>query len=113
MCIRDRHHKGQDLIQLANLLHLVSADEARILIHEAAIALAPKGVFAIYGPFLRDGRATSDGDATFNARLRAADPAIGYKDTATVQSWLAESGLTTLPPIEMPANNLMLIARNG
>ena len=104
-------HSGQDLILLVNLLHLISEAEARILIAEAATALAPKGMFAIYGPFLRDGHTTSEGDATFHASLRATDPAIGYKDVGAVRCWLAEAGLIALPPIFMPTNNLMLIAR--
>ena len=104
-------HAGQDLIVLVNLLHLVSTPEARTLIHEAALALAPGGRFALYGPFLRDGRATSEGDARFDASLRAQDPAIGYKDRADVTGWLAAAGLIVSGPRAMPANNLMLIAR--
>lgn len=104
---------GQDLIVLVNLLHLVSASEARTLIDEVAQALAPNGMFALYGPFLRDGRPTSEGDAKFHASLHTADPAIGYKDVAEVLAWLAGAGLAPLPARDMPANNLMLIARQA
>lgn len=103
-------HAGQSLIVLVNLLHLISADEAQILIAEAAQALAPGGVFAIYGPFLREGRATSEGDARFHASLKAQDPDLGYKDVAEVQSWLKAQGLHPVRPVEMPANNLFLSA---
>ena len=64
----------------------------------------------MYGPFLRDGVATSDGDARFDASLRASDPAIGYKDLDTVRQWLAHAGLAVLETVDMPANNLTLIA---
>jgi SAM-dependent methyltransferase len=106
-------HAGQDLILLVNLLHLISTAEAHTLIREAAAALAPNGTFAIYGPFLRDGQTISQGDATFHASLQAADPTIGYKDIQTVQTWMTQAGLVPLPPIQMPANNLMVIARRG
>ena len=104
-------HSGQALIVLVNLLHLISTDEARTLIAEAAQALAPGGVFAIYGPFLRAGRATSDGDARFHASLKAQDPALGYKDVAEVGDWLQAQGLDPIPAREMPANNVFLAAR--
>ncbi|HSG57817.1 MAG TPA: DUF938 domain-containing protein, partial [Paracoccaceae bacterium] len=72
-------HAGQDLIVLVNLLHLISVFEAKTLIAEVAQALAPGGRFVLYGPFLRDGQTTSEGDTAFHASLRAQDPEIGYK----------------------------------
>lgn len=104
-------HAGQDLIVLVNLLHLISTPEVRTLIHEAAQALAPGGCLVLYGPFLRDGQATSEGDARFHASLTAQDPEIGYKDLADVTGWIVASGLSTPDIREMPANNLLLAAR--
>ncbi|MFO7758566.1 MAG: DUF938 domain-containing protein [Roseovarius sp.] len=104
-------HAGQALIVLVNLLHLISADEAQSVIREAAHALAPDGVFAVYGPFLRGGRATSEGDARFHASLKAQDPDLGYKDVAEVRSWMEAQGLHPFRTVEMPANNLMLSAK--
>lgn len=98
------------LIVLINLLHLISTPEARTLVQEVAIALAPGGRFALYGPFLRDGQATSEGDARFHASLSAQDPAIGYKDLAAVSDWLRAVGLALTETRAMPANNLLLIA---
>ena len=104
-------HAGQDLILLVNLLHLISTDEARQLISEAAQALAPEGRFIIYGPFLRAGETISEGDASFDASLRAQDPEIGYKDDFDVIDWLHDAGLTLVDVVEMPANNLAIVAR--
>lgn len=104
-------HGGLDLIVLVNLLHLIGSDESRNVITEAAAALAPGGTLFLYGPFARDGALTSDGDRRFDAQLRAADPAIGYKDTADMHRWLTEAGLAAEPPHEMPANNLAFVAR--
>lgn len=103
-------HGGQDLIVLINLLHLISAAETHIILNEAAQALSPDGALMIYGPFTRDGTLVSAADQRFDAELRAADPAIGYKDTRDMQRWFLGAGLTALSQ-EMPANNLGFIAR--
>ncbi len=104
-------HAGQDLIVLVNLLHLISEAEARTLIAEVAQALAPGGLFILYGPFLRDGETTSDGDRTFHASLRAQDPEIGYKDDWDVIDWIHANWLDLVQVVEMPANNMAFIAR--
>ncbi len=106
-----RTHGGQDLILLVNLLHLIPEKSAKTLIAEAAQALAPGGLFIVYGPFLRDGETTSDGDAKFDASLRAQAPDIGYKDDWDVIDWLQENWLEMVQVVEMPANNLAFVAR--
>lgn len=106
-------HKGQDRIVLVNLLHLISTAEAQTLLSEVALALAQGGTFALYGPFLREGRTVSDSDASFHASLQASDPEIGYKDADEVAGWMRNTGLTPAPAIEMPANNLMFFARQA
>jgi hypothetical protein len=105
-------HTGQDVIVLVNLLHLISDVAAAHVLEGIAATLAPGGVAMIYGPFLRDGRTTSDGDAAFHASLRAQDAAIGYKDVAWVTGLLAACGLT-IEQVAMPANNLALLARRA
>lgn len=100
-----------DLIVLSNLLHLISTPEAATLIREAANALAPRGTFMIYGPFMRGGDLTSEGDQSFHNRLTAEDPDIGYKDDFDTMDMLQDSGLEMAEVVEMPANNLALLAR--
>lgn len=104
-------HAGQNLILLVNLLHLISASEAETLIAETAKALAPGGTFVLYGPFKRGGTLTSPGDESFHASLIASDPAIGYKDDFDTMDLLQSAGLEMALVMEMPANNLALIAR--
>ncbi|MCE8538831.1 DUF938 domain-containing protein [Ruegeria pomeroyi] len=101
---------GQDLVVLINLLHLISEDEAATLIAEAAAALAPGGRLVIYGPFMRAGELTSEGDARFHAALTADDPEIGYKDDFDTMDRMQAVGLEMADVVEMPANNLALIA---
>ena len=98
-------------IHLTNLLHLIPESAAQTLLGEIARGLAPGGLALLYGPFRREGRLVSDGDVAFDASLRAQDPAIGYKDADWVEASLAQAGLHRLARIEMPASNLMLLAR--
>lgn len=101
----------QDLVFLANLLHLIPTPAATTLIAEAALALKPGGALIIYGPFRRDGELTSAGDREFDAALQSADPAIGYKDTVALVRWLSDAGLSPIDQADLPANNLAFIAR--
>ena len=106
-----RAQAGRNLITLTNLVHLISLGETETLIAEAADALAPGGVFVIYGPFLRSGVLTSPGDSQFHKSLVAQDPEIGYKDDQATLKMLRHAGLQISDVIELPANNLALIAR--
>jgi SAM-dependent methyltransferase len=98
-----------DLVVLVNLLHLVSDEGAATALEGIARVLAPGGIAAVYGPFLRDGETTSEGDAAFHASLRARDPAIGYKDVVWAVSTLVAAGLRHVETVRMPANNLLLV----
>ncbi len=99
-----------DVIFLANLLHLIPAPAAEICLREIAAALRPGGRAIVYGPFLRDGKTTSQGDADFHARLQVENPGGGYKDLLWVHAIWASAGLIAVPPQDMPANNLLLVA---
>lgn len=103
-------HAGHDLVLLVNLLHLIATPAARTIIAEVPAALAPGGRFILYGPFLRDGETTSDGDARFHASLQARDPEISYKDDFDVIDWMHAAGLALVDVVEMPANNLAFVS---
>ncbi|WP_407494793.1 DUF938 domain-containing protein [Pseudooceanicola sp. MF1-13] len=101
----------QGLIVLVNLLHLISTPEAQTLIREVGKTLKVGGTFVLYGPFMRGGELTSDGDRQFHADLTAADPEIGYKDDFDVTDMIHASGMSLISLVEMPANNLAFVAR--
>lgn len=101
----------QGLILLVNLLHLISDKEAQTLIREVGQTLTIGGTFVLYGPFMRGGELTSDGDRKFHAELIGADPEIGYKDDFDVTDMIHASGMSLITLVEMPANNLAFIAR--
>ena len=100
---------GQQFILLVNLIHLISQNEAKVLISEISGALAPGGRSLIYGPFKRDNKLTSAGDQTFHQSLIEADPQIGYKNDAWITAKFKEAKLELLTVVPMPANNLAFI----
>jgi SAM-dependent methyltransferase len=104
-------HTGQSLIFLSNLLHLIADVQANTLICEAATALTRGGRLVIYGPFMRGGELTSDGDKSFHQGLKIRDPQIGYKDDFDVMDLMQGADLDMVDVIEMPANNLALISQ--
>ncbi len=108
-----RSFGGYDLIVLINLLHLISWAEVQTLVAEAALALHPGGCLVLYGPFMRDGRLTSDGDQRFHDALIQQDAEIGYKNDTDMRALLHRCELTNIETIEMPANNLALIAKKA
>ena len=99
----------QKFIFLVNLFHLISEDEATILISEISAALALGGRSIIYGPFKRNNKLTSAGDQTFHHSLTQADPQIGYKNDAWMTAKFKEEKLGLLKVVPMPANNLAFV----
>jgi len=102
-------YADQNFILLINLIHLISESEARTIIKEISIALAPGGRSIIYGPFQRDGKLTSIGDKSFHQSLKEADPEIGYKNDAWMISQLERAKLQLVKVEQMPTNNLAFI----
>ena len=99
----------KNLVTLANLLHLISKQEAKILITEAAKILLKDGVLLLYGPFKRNGKLTSKGDVIFDAKLRAQNRDTGSKDDKWITEAAKNAGLSPKTTINMPANNLAFV----
>lgn len=100
-----------DAVVCVNMLHIAPWTAALGLLAGAAGALPPDGPLTIYGPFMRDGRHTSDGNAAFDADLKRRNPAWGVRDVADVTAAAAAHGLALDRIDEMPANNLTLTLR--
>ena len=100
-----------DFILLVNLLHLISWNETEILIDELSKALKTKGIALIYGPFMRNGELTSEGDRNFHISLTQTDPDIGYKDDLDMLKLFSKSGLSCIEKVQMPANNLAFVLK--
>ncbi|WP_170607341.1 DUF938 domain-containing protein [Ruegeria arenilitoris] len=104
---------GQDLIVLVNLLHLISWWEVKTLVFEAAQALNIDGQFVVYGPFMREGRLTSNGDIQFHEALVQQDPEIGYKNDMDMLALFQRCRLEVTETKEMPANNLAFVTKKA
>ena len=71
--------------------------------------LQPGGRLFVYGPFMRDGVHTSESNASFDASLRAQNPAWGVRDTRDLAALASAHRLTLADVIPMPANNFVLM----
>ena len=100
-----------DFILLVNLLHLISLNEAETLINELSKALKKTGIALVYGPFMRNGQLTSEGDKNFHYSLIQTDSDIGYKNDLDILTIFSNSGLVCLETVEMPANNLAFVLK--
>lgn len=96
------------VVLTVNVMHLISSDAMLRFFQEARAALADDGRAIIYGPFVRDHGYASDGDAEFDAALRARDARIGYKSLSEISHAAQKSGFAAPIIDTMPANNLLL-----
>ena len=100
---------NQDFVLLVNLLHLVSESEVEAIISGIYQSLVLGGRCIIYGPFMRNGVLTSNGDQAFHQSLIEADSDIGYKDDAWILDLFQKHKFETVKVLEMPANNLAFV----
>lgn len=100
-----------DAVLCVNMFHIAPWSAALGALGGAARLLPPDAPFVVYGPFMRDGRHTSDGNAAFDADLKRRNPAWGLRDVADTAAAAAARGLTLDRIDDMPANNLTLTFR--
>lgn len=98
-----------DAIFCANLLHIAPWAACSGLMRGAAQCLAPDGVLVTYGPYLERGVPTSPGNQSFDASLRARQPAWGLRQLDAVAQQAQAAGLRLRERHAMPANNLLLV----
>jgi SAM-dependent methyltransferase len=100
-----------DAVLCINMIHISPWAATEGLMRGAAQVLEPGGLLYLYGPYLREGTPTADGNLAFDASLRARDPAWGLRDLATVAACARRAGFDGPEVIEMPANNLSVCLR--
>ncbi|MEY4550305.1 MAG: hypothetical protein RL685_6500 [Pseudomonadota bacterium] len=111
VCALDYGVGEVDAIFNANLIHISPWACAEGLLAGAARHLLPAGVLLLYGPFHVGGRATSEGNAAFDADLRQRDPHWGVRDLEAVTELGQTAGLLLEERVAMPANNQLLVFR--
>jgi cyclopropane fatty-acyl-phospholipid synthase-like methyltransferase len=102
-----------DHVFSANTAHIMDWDMVRACFRGVGKLLRSGGRFFLYGPFSYGGRHTSDGNARFDAALRAQDPGMGLRDVESVDALAASVGLVELEDNAMPANNRLLVWRRA
>ena len=98
-----------DYIFSANTSHIMSWAEVELMFAGVARVLRTRGLFALYGPFNRDGRFTSDSNQAFDASLRERDPKMGLRDDQALKALARKHGLAFTAEHAMPANNRLLL----
>lgn len=91
-----------------NVIHIAPWAVAEGLVHGAGKALPPGAALILYGPFREGGRHTSESNASFDAGLRAENPAWGVRDIDAVERQAAGAGLGPARITRMPSNNLLV-----
>ena len=98
-----------DAVLVVNLLHISPVGATRGALALAARSLRGGGRLFVYGPFLVDGRPTTDSNAAFDADLRARNAEWGLRDVRDVVVVAAAQGLRIIERLDMPANNFLLV----
>ncbi len=94
-----------------NVIHIAPWAVAEGVVRGAAAALAPGGPLIFYGPFTEGGRHTGEGNARFDAALRAEDPAWGVRDLDDLSATAKRAGFAGPDVTQMPANNRLVCYR--
>ena len=94
-----------------NMVHIAPWSAAEGLMRGARRVLPAGGLLYLYGPFRRDGRHTSPGNAAFDISLRAENPDWGVRDLEAVSALAQTNGFGEPRIMQMPANNMSLVFR--
>lgn len=100
-----------DAVFSANTAHIMSEAAVAAMFAGVGRVLREGGLFLLYGPFNVDGRFTSPSNASFDAWLKARDPAMGIRDTGWLERLAADAGMQLAEDLEMPVNNRTLVWR--
>src|SRR5690606_10150516 len=102
-----------DAVFSANTLHIMAWAEVEALFARLPASTTDDAVLAIYGPFHRDGRPTSERHAACDAHLRARAAHMGVRDLADVDALAARAGFTLQAEHVLPAHNRCVVWRRG
>ena len=102
-----------DAVLSINMVHISPWRSALGLLDGAARLLPPGGPLILYGPWLSARIQTAPSNLAFDADLRGRDPEWGLRKVEDFAAEAEERGLGLVEQRTMPANNLMLLFRNG
>ena len=102
-----------DAIVCINMIHISPWRATLGLAKGAERILQKGGLLYLYGPYLRKGIPTAEGNLAFDQSLRSRDPEWGLRALEVVTEVFAECNLRLESFVEMPANNLSVMFRRG
>ena len=96
-----------------NMIHIAPWAATLGLLAGAGRTLKVGATLWLYGPFIRDGIETAEGNLNFDEWLKDKDPRFGVRRLEDVADVAADNGLALADIIEMPANNCLVGFRKG
>ncbi|MBJ89815.1 MAG: methylase [Woeseia sp.] len=109
----NRVSASYDAIFSANTAHIMSFSAVKKMFRLIGETLQAHGVFCLYGPFNVGGKFTSKSNEEFNQMLKRQNPEMGIRDLETLNELALENGLIVGNRYAMPANNMIVIWRQG
>ena len=94
-----------------NMVHISPWDATLGLIRGAAAILPPAAPLYLYGPYKREGFATTPSNQAFDRSLRDRNPTWGLRHLEAVAAIAQSVGFSVPTITEMPANNLSVVFR--
>jgi SAM-dependent methyltransferase len=102
-----------DAVFSANTAHIMSIDAVAKMFCLVGKALAPGGVFCLYGPFRQGGEFNTASNSAFDESLRARNAAMGIRDIESLEEFGSKCGLLREKLYAMPANNHIAVWRRN
>jgi hypothetical protein len=100
-----------DAVICINMIHIAPWAATEALFAGTAAILPVGGLVITYGPYAFDGDHGAESNRTFDASLRARNPAWGVRDVRDIDACAAACGFAELGRFSMPANNHVLAYR--
>jgi hypothetical protein len=102
-----------DIILAINLVHISPWAATEGLFKGANLRLSAEGCVCLYGPYIVAGQPTAPSNQSFDASLRAQNPAWGVRHLDALITASEAHGLALSDTTAMPANNLFLVFRRA
>ena len=102
-----------DAVLNINMVHISPWASSLGLLEGASRLLRAGGPLILYGPWLSDRIETASSNLAFDADLKRRDPEWGLRNVEIFAAEAQARGLELVDQRAMPANNRMLLFRNG
>ena len=102
-----------DAVFSANTAHIMPIKGVEAMFAGVGQVLKLGGLFLLYGPFMYDGKHTSESNHRFDRWIRAWEAHRGLRDVTWLREIAGRAGLALTEDVEMPVNNRTLVWRKA